>query len=154
MAADMFALGVEPFIAAMKSLLGDSPLNGIVRACADDLAAALSIFSLIYPLHDLFELWLHVSAMPLNVKKTIIVLTSTLLNNQILSECKAKLFLHAGSWFSCRIEEQAEYIGVIMGPRADSIFVAINPAHNGSMFLMLSSHLACLIISLIWLIIV
>ena len=42
LASDMFSFSIEPFIFAIKSSFGTDPRSGIIRACADDLAAAMA----------------------------------------------------------------------------------------------------------------
>ena len=101
---------------------GPDPINGIGRACADDFAAALSKFSMLFSLQELFETWRTVSAMIINALKTVIVITSLPLSPFLIAECRAKIFINARSWFECSVSDSAEYIGIVIGPKSNDLF--------------------------------
>jgi len=119
LAGSLFALLLDPFLAAMRQALGHDS-NGIVRACADDIATALPSINTLKRLYPIFLQAERFASLCLQTSKTCIVPVATAISPEVIEIIRCWLILHTPTWFGIKIQGSAKYLGFLLGPTAAS----------------------------------
>ena len=117
LAGSLFALLLDPYLAAMRLALGHD-LNGIVRACADDIATALPSINTLKRLYPIFMQAERFASLCLQTAKTCIVPVATAISPELIETIRVWLSLHTPRWTGIKIQGSAKYLGFYLGPTA------------------------------------
>eukprot|EP00973_Karenia_brevis_P017759 2440466-Karenia_brevis.AAC.1 len=113
----LFAVASHFFLAPFAGLPQD---QCVVRACADDIGAALRDFSMLRPLYDIFSR-IHLStALRLTPRKCAIIPTWGEYSLDKRAEILEYLQSCLVDWVSFSICPYAEYLGFLMGPAVNA----------------------------------
>ena len=94
--------------------------HGAIRACADDVGAALSNISLLIPLKQIFDLARDVAGLALKPSKCILVPLYSLASSHVVCVIRDWLARNIPDWYEFKVVSCAKYLGVWLGPLADS----------------------------------
>ena len=91
--------------------------SGIMRACADDLGAALRSLRLLTLLEPIFETARTVAGLNLKPKKCVLVVLVPF-NGLLKTKIQEWLALHLPKWKNFNIQDAGKYLGFWLGPAA------------------------------------
>ena len=120
----LFALAIDPFLMMMMMMMLHEQIKnsgrGEVRACADDIGAALhSIYDLCL-MKPIFDLAASVAGLALQRKTCIIVPIAQALTEDLTSRIKAWLAAEIPGWQDFKIQGAALYLGFVLGRKTPS----------------------------------
>jgi len=126
--AFLFDCALDPFLEAFSEVIGQDPSGtgspahiGIIRACADDIGAALlTIVGLKY-LEPIFHLAPKLAGLTLKPAKCVVVPISAPLDDNLARIIKEWLAQHIPCWKNFKIQSAGKYLGIVMGPRAGAL---------------------------------
>jgi len=126
--AFLFDCVLDPFLEAFNEVItqnkntNTNPAHiGVIRACADDIGAALlSIKGLKYmePIFDLAEL---LAGLTLKPAKCVLIPTSAPFDEALVYSMKVWLSTNIPKWSNFQIRPAAKYLGIVMGPQARAL---------------------------------
>ena len=117
LSGSIFAICADPVLSKMKCMLHAS-CAGVVRACADDIGAALSSVRGLNILKPIFDLALRTAGLKLKPSKCVIVPLHSACDEACQRSVHAWIADHIPCWSCFKIEGTAKYLGVWMGPAA------------------------------------
>jgi len=115
--AFIFDLCLDPFLAAFDDVIPSSG-RGILRACADDLGAALNSHKSLMHMYAIFETAQLVAGLTLKPSKCNLVPTSLPFSNDVKKFLTEWLGKHIPNWVKFQIVPCAKYLGFMLGPTA------------------------------------
>ena len=117
LAGTCFAICMDTFLEKFGNTI-DNLGRGIVRACADDIGAALRSLQSIIPLAKIFNEAQQHAGLTLKIRKCSFVVLSQQLSEQVVSEMKSWIIENVPSWSDVQIVDCARYLGAHLGPRS------------------------------------
>ena len=114
----LFNYCIDPLLWLFSRLI-IKPNLGLVRACADDLAAALSRLHTLITMQSIFALFEKVAGLKLHPSKCVIILVSTIASPSTIHRVRDWLLQHIPTWSAFRIENSGLYLGFSLGPFAN-----------------------------------
>jgi hypothetical protein len=117
--AFLFDVCIDPFLAALQHHIADRG-RGIIRACADDIGAALADFRFLKYCYPVFVEAEKCAGLSLKPVKCVIVPTSHTLDVHIALRIKTWLQENIPDWINFNIKSAAIYLGFLLGPTAGS----------------------------------
>jgi len=114
--AMLFNLALDPFLAAFECAL-EFGRKGIVRACADDIAFALSRLSHLRVLFPIYDCAQHIAGLSLKPKKCKIV-PCIEISHETLTKVNSWVRKHIPQWGEFEAKGFAELLGFFVGPLA------------------------------------
>ena len=118
LSAALFNFAIDPLLLVF-SLLVVEPKIGEVRACADDLAAAVQNIQSLIMIHSIFDSFHRISGLRLNPDKCILILTCVNATPEAIARTRAWLRVHIPEWENIGIANHGKYLGIVLGPRAN-----------------------------------
>jgi hypothetical protein len=115
----LFAMAVDPFLRKML-VETETPLAAVVRACADDVGAALSGIEALVILKPTFDDARRFAGLTLKPRKCVLVPTAQLLNTELASQIKQWLVTHIPEWRDFCVKPVSTYLGFVMGPASNA----------------------------------
>ena len=119
LAGTCFALAMDPFLQKFKLKIEDSG-HGHVRACADDIGAALRSLHVGRVLAEVFQGAERFAGLMLKIKKCCIIPLNVELSETVTDDIRAWLMAHLPSWHGVRIVDVGVYLGASLGPKSAS----------------------------------
>ena len=120
----LFALVMDPFLRCMKTTIQDKGLAQ-VRACADDVGAALKSVHVLKLFEPIFETAAVTANLRLKPKKCVVIPTSTVVDAALRCRIRRWLETNIPSWKAFNIASSGKYLGFHLGPSsADKQWVA------------------------------
>ena len=116
----LFALAVDPVLHMLEAQL-DSGKLGVMRACADDIGAALASASVMQKLYPVFRLAKLATGLTLNVKKCIVIPTYCRCTLSTVAVWRDWFSIHLPEWRGFKICGTAKYLGMYVGPSAGTM---------------------------------
>ena len=117
LSAALFNFAIDPLLWMFEQLLVQ-PLLATIKACADDIAAALGKLSSLVHMYKLFTIYHRVSGLVLQPSKCIIILDSVSATASNICIVREWLRANIPSWADFQITDAAKYLGVYLGPKA------------------------------------
>jgi hypothetical protein len=117
LAGTCFALAIDPFLSKFKQEIEDRGL-GIIRACADDIGAALRSVTVLPKIAETFKNAEVLAGLTLNLKKTNFLPLNVPLSATATSHLKGWLSKHVPHWSDVQIVDCARYLGAFLGPKS------------------------------------
>ena len=117
LSAALFNFAIDPLLWMFDQWLVQ-PLHATIKACADDIAAAMGKLASLVNMYKLFSIYRKVSGLVLQPSKCIIILDSVAATPINISIVKAWLKTNIPKWADFQITGAAKYLGVFLGPRA------------------------------------
>ena len=111
----LFALVIDPFLRCMKATIQDNGLAQ-VRACADDVGAALKNIGVLRLFEPIFQTAAETANLQLKPKKCVVVPTSTIVDATLRTNIERWLCAHLPKWKSFNIASRGKYLGFHLGP--------------------------------------
>ena len=115
-----FALCMDPFLREFETNLEDQE-SGIVRACADDVGAAVKARQSLCTLHNTFQAAAQLGGLHLTIKKCVLVVVHCHLTISVIENLRNWLAANCPAWVRFSIVDVAKYLGFFMGPKAASL---------------------------------
>jgi len=113
----LFVFVVDPLLWMFRKQIN----SAIIRACADDIGAALRRLDDLVALYNIFKKFQAVSGLVLKPSKCVIILTVCQCTPQILENIRGWLEIHIPEWRGMKIQACAKYLGFFLGPAAGSV---------------------------------
>jgi hypothetical protein len=113
----LFVFVIDPLLWMFRCHLN----KAIIRACADDVGAALRRLSDLATLHKLFSEFRSVSLLTLKPTKCVIIMTVCDLSDGNLELIRQWLAVHIPDWKHMKIQGSAKYLGMHLGPEAGAV---------------------------------
>ena len=120
LSGSLFSIAIDPFLCFIDSALEGGRL-GIVRACADDIGAAIKSSQVLKPSNHVFKLARLAAGLKVKTKKCVIVPVYTSCTLSTQSVWKDWLATHLPHWGDFSIRGSAKYLGIFIGPAAGSV---------------------------------
>ena len=127
LASVLFVLAMEPFICLFQQLLCPQPHDGfnlsnrgVVTVCADDIAIVLQKWSDLPAVFRIFELARRAAGLSLKPRKCCIIPLSAPLTPHLIEVLRDFLVRYVPAWSQFNISDTAEYLGIWIGPAANS----------------------------------
>ena len=98
----------------------ETPNKGTVRACADDIGAALKDISALRNIQPIFECAEAVAGLRLKPSQCVIVPTRVKFALQVIENIRLWLHAHVTKWSNFQIKPCSKYLGFLLGPAAKS----------------------------------
>ena len=117
LSGSLFAIAIDPILARMARVL-ERGKRGILRACADDIGAALASSRVLPQLHQVFELGRLSAGLTVNVNKCVVVPIYGICTLDMQARWRDWLAHHVPAWACFKIASLAKYLGVFLGPKA------------------------------------
>jgi len=111
----IFAIVADPGMSAFDEAINKSKV-GCVRACADDVGAALKTIWGLLPMKDIFDDLEACAGLTLKPKKCVIVPTGEPLSQQVVDFIKGFLNEFLPQWAAFKVASNSTYLGFFMGP--------------------------------------
>jgi len=115
--AFIFNVILDPLLAAFAQVIS-LPGRGIVRACADDIGAALTTYKSLAHMFPIFESAENIAGLTLKPAKCNVVPTSEPMSEFLVSVIRQWLRQHIPKWADINILPAAKYLGFYLGPKA------------------------------------
>ena len=93
---------------------------GVVRACADDIAVTVKDIASLIKLFEIFNIAKQVAGLALKAKKCFLIPLSAPLSPELVQSVYNYLCTYLPAWSSFNIVATAEYLGIWMGPAANT----------------------------------
>ena len=147
--AFIFDMCLDPFLNAFQKAIGDHG-RGVVRACADDIGAALQSHRSLKYMFPVFEEAEFCAGLSLKCVKCNIVPTSEICSENTQHTIKSWLLTYIPNWANFNIAAFAKYLGVLMGPSSaqaqwdsviDKFLVTVNRIADAHASPNMSAHL-------------
>jgi len=113
----LFDMGIDPFLQMMDEQVAGHG-RGIVRACADDIGAALRDYRELRYLYEPFQIAESCAGLTLQPKKCKIIVTSQLPSEKVVHVIRSWLLRTLPNWRNFHICGSASYVGLVIGPTA------------------------------------
>ena len=120
LSATLFLMCVNPFLINFDLSLSSSN-GGVVRACADDIGAALSDHTFLKQLFEVFSLAKQIANLQLKPKKCNIIPVNEKLSDELVNFLRRWLQDNIPEWSDFQIVPFAKYLGFFMGPSAQEV---------------------------------
>ncbi len=114
--AFLFNLAVDPFLNFLQISLAVRS-GGILRACADDIGAALRTLATLKRLHPVFTQAHELAGLGLKPPKCIIIPLAPF-SDALVAGIKTWLATHIPDWVIFSVKDAAKYLGFFLGPAA------------------------------------
>ena len=116
----LFAIAIDPILRLLERQLDGGRL-GILRACADDIGAALSSATALCSLEPVFSLARVCAGLCLKAKKCVIIRTYCRCTMSTIEVWMTLLSKHVPTWSRFRVAGAAKYLAVVLGPEAGQV---------------------------------
>jgi hypothetical protein len=113
----LFVFVIDPLLWMFRCHLN----KAIIRACADDVGAALKRLADLALLHKLFSEFRSVSPLTLKPAKCVIIMTACDLSAGSLEFIRQWLAVNIPDWRHMKIQGRAKYLGMYLGPEAGAV---------------------------------
>jgi len=120
LSGSLFVIAIDPLLFQFRRQVMD-PLLGQVRACADDIGAALARLDSLPVMCRIFARFRVVSGLTLKPAKSIIVLTTIESTDSNIAVVKEWLRTFCPDWSQFQIKAAGKYLGVYLGPGSGSL---------------------------------
>ena len=117
LSATLFLMCVNPFLLHFDLTLNRSEL-GVVRACADDIGAALADYKYLKLIFNVFSLAGQVANLNLKPKKCNIIPLNVVLDESLKLFFQNWLKDNIPDWSDFKVVSCAKYLGFVLGPQA------------------------------------
>ena len=117
LSGSLFALSFDPFLSAIEQSI-DNRNFGQTRACADDVGSALKALGHLKRIAIVFGWAAECASLCLNLLKTILVPLGAPCTPTVIDAIRNWLQLNLPQWTQVKIQDQAKYLGFILGPKA------------------------------------
>ena len=118
--AFIFDVSLDPFLAAFDAQIAQTG-RGVVRACADDIGAALASYRHLKYFHPIFAKASEIAGLRLKPPKCNLVPTSIMFSEEIVRTIGSWLRKHIPEWQNFQVVPAAKYLGFYLGPAAGSL---------------------------------
>ena len=95
--------------------------SAIVRACADDIGAAIRKLDHLPIIHRIFDKYTKASSSFLNQPNVWLVLLCARMMPPVLAPSKSGSVKNIPEWVNMKIQTHAKYLGLFLGPSAGSV---------------------------------
>ena len=112
----LFTFALDPFLHDFAEQLKNKSA-GIIRACADDLGAALKYLRGLLILEPIFSLAQALAGLTLKPKKCVLIILAPL-SEEVEKRIKLWLTANIPRWADFSISDQGKYLGFHLGPKA------------------------------------
>ena len=119
LAALLFVIAMEPFLVMFRTSIEDGAL-GVLRACADDLALVLKDLASLTIVHRIFEFVEQLAGLTLKIRKCFLILLAPDPDSNFLQFLCDFLNQQIPSWANFQVTDAAEYLGIWLGPKAET----------------------------------
>ena len=113
----LFALVMDPFLRCMKTSMQDRNL-GQIRACADDVGAALKNIYVLKLLEPIFQTAAETANLHYKPAKCVVVPTSAVADEKLRACIATWLATHIPAWKAFNVTPSGKYVGFYLGPRS------------------------------------
>ena len=115
----LFAIVIDPFLRKFEATVV-APGLGTVRACADDIGAALCSMHGLIPCHAIFADAKNISSLTLKPTKCVLVPVAESLSEGLVDRIRGWLTEMLPDWNGFSIQGSAKYLGFMMGPSSQT----------------------------------
>jgi len=119
LAGSFFALAMDPFLNVFFERV-ERPGLGVIRACADDIGAAVSNITSLGILKQIFEHAERLAGLRLKAAKGCFVPLHAPLSEELVEEIEKWLSEHIPEWLPFKVASAGKYLGAYLGPGAAS----------------------------------
>jgi endonuclease/exonuclease/phosphatase family metal-dependent hydrolase len=126
--AFLFDCVLDPFLEAFSEFITQNPNansspahRGIIRACADDIGAALLSLKGLKYMEPIFDLAEQLAGLTLKPSKCVLIPISARFDETIVYSMKVWLSINIPKWSDFQIRPAAKYLGICMGPQARAL---------------------------------
>lgn len=117
LAGTCFVIAIDAFLRKFYCTIEEKGL-GCIRACADDIGAALKSITVLPLLATVFQEAEMIAGLTLKIKKTVFVPLNVVRSPQVVIEIKGWLQAHVPRWKDVQVAACARYLGAHLGPQA------------------------------------
>ena len=114
MSGFLFNVSLDPFLEMLNNTLAGG--RGMVRACADDIGAALRSYVMLKRIKPAFDLARELAGLGLGYKKCLIVPTSAPFSSELQESIKNWLRSEISEWVPFKVVPSGRYLGFQLGP--------------------------------------
>ena len=111
----LFTICLDPFLIWLNAVIKD---DALLRACADDLGAALGKLEVLCRVEPVFQVAKDIAGLTLKPSKCVIVPLVGSLNEDIAAMYSDWMATHVPNWRNFKIQEAGKYLGFWLGPKA------------------------------------
>ena len=131
LSGSLFVISIDPLLFQFRKHVMD-PQLGQVRACADDIGAALRALGSLPVLCKLFAQFRKVSGLSLKASKCVIVLSTVCVSDNNKLRVKEWLRSFCPEWSDFVIKDAGKYLGLYLGPGAGALPAGHQPSLGGA----------------------
>ena len=98
-----------------------TPGFGTLRACADDIASAVSKLRHLISIASVFQVFAKISGLVLHATKCVLILTSIRASPENVDVIRQWLSVNIPEWKDMHISNSGLYLGMQVGPQAGAV---------------------------------